>query len=541
MALALLASPAGAASKDYSADRFDVTIKVQTGGDLHVDETVTFDFVSGPFTHVWRELPASRTDGIDIVQATMDGVVVPVGDGPGHITVSGRNRVRVEWHFAPVEASKHTFGLSYVARGVAIPGDAGDEVAWKPLPIEHAYRIASSRIAIDSPVAAEDSRIIDSQKIEDPPSIVGDDGVVTVNLSGVRPNGWFTVSLHFPAGAVVTAPPQWRQREEHLAALAPRWALAAGIVLMTAIGLVVVLRRATPSPLRPVVESTVSAAPAPLAPALAAVLAANGRSSPGSAMATLMDLAERGVLVISELPRRFGVRQFELSTVPGSHDLAPHEEAAVTIAFANGPDPVTLSKARARLARGARRFSSAVEGELRVGGMLDETRASGARQLKTLALTLFLGGVILVIPASVLIEQQGPWPLLVPLALAMGAVVALIAWAGVVVLSDQAVMDAARWQGYKRHLKQIASSRGADQPTVVPPRTLVYAVALGLAPQWSRYLRRHASAVPPWFASMTQDPADASGSFASFVSSGGASGAGSAGAGAAGGGGSGAG
>ncbi len=117
IALALLASPAGAASKDYSADRFDVTIKVQTGGDLRVDETVTFDFVSGPFTHVWRELRASRTDGIDIVQATMDGVVVPVGDGPGHITISGRNRVRVEWHFAPVEASKHTFGLSYVARG----------------------------------------------------------------------------------------------------------------------------------------------------------------------------------------------------------------------------------------------------------------------------------------------------------------------------------------------------------------------------------------------------------------------------------------
>ncbi len=173
IALALLASPAGAASKDYSADRFDVTIKVQTGGDLRVDETVTFDFASGPFTHVWRELPASRTDGIDIVQATMDGVVVPVGDGPGHITISGRNRVRVEWHFAPVEASRHTFGLSYVARGVAIPSNAGDEVAWKPLPIEHAYRIASSRIAIESPVAAEDSRILDSHKIENPPSIVG--------------------------------------------------------------------------------------------------------------------------------------------------------------------------------------------------------------------------------------------------------------------------------------------------------------------------------------------------------------------------------
>ena len=117
VALALLASPAGAASKDYSADRFDVTIKVQTGGDLRVDETVTFDFVSGPFTHVWRELRHHEPTESTSCRRRWTVVVVPVGDGPGHITISGRNRVRVEWHFAPVEASRHTFGLSYVARG----------------------------------------------------------------------------------------------------------------------------------------------------------------------------------------------------------------------------------------------------------------------------------------------------------------------------------------------------------------------------------------------------------------------------------------
>jgi hypothetical protein len=540
IALALLASPARAASKDYSASRFDVTIKVQTGGDLRVDETVTFDFGSGPFTHVWRDIPTSRTDGIDIVQATMDGLVLPVGDGPGHITISGRNRVRVEWHFGPVEASTHTFGLSYIARGVAVSASAGDEVAWKPLPVEHAYRIASSRIAIESPVAPEDSRIIDTHGLEDPPSIVAGDGVVSANVSGIRPNGWFSVSLRFPAQAVVTAQPQWRQHEEHLADLAPRWALAAGIVLVLSLVLAVAMRRSTPAPRPPIVES-VSAVPSPVAPALAAVLIANGRPSPASAMATLMDLAERGVLVIRELPRRFGVRQYELSMVPGSHDLAPHEEVAVTIAFANGPDPVSLSKARARLVRGARRFSSAVEGELRSAGMLDEMRMSGARQLKTLAVTLLVGGLLLVIPALAFIEQQGPWPLLVPLALVIGGVGGLVAWATLVELSDQGVASAARWQGYKSHLKEIAAGRGTDQPTDVPPRTLIYAVALGLAPQWARYLKRHASAVPPWFASIAQDPSDASASFASFVSYGGAGSAGSAGAGAAGGGGSGAG
>lgn len=96
LALAVLATPMAAASKEYAADRFDVSIKVQPGGDLRVDETVVFDFTSGSFTHVWRDIPASRTDGIEIVHATMDGVVLPSGDGPGHVSVTGRNRVRIE-------------------------------------------------------------------------------------------------------------------------------------------------------------------------------------------------------------------------------------------------------------------------------------------------------------------------------------------------------------------------------------------------------------------------------------------------------------
>src|SRR6185312_5409340 len=109
------------------------------------------------------------------------------------------------------------------------------------------------------------------------------------------------------------------------------------------------------------------------------------------------------------------------------------------------------------------------------------------------------------------------------------------------VLSDQGTLAAAQWLGYRQHLKDTAKGRGDATPSVLPPRSLVYAVALGLAPQWSRYLKRHASAVPPWFGSIGENPGDSAAAFAAFVHSGGASGAGGAGAGAAGGGGSGAG
>lgn len=541
LALVVVAAPAAAAAKKYSADRFDVSIKVQPGGDLRVDETVVFDFTSGSFTHVWRDIPASRTDGIEVVQATMDGVALPTGDGPGHVSISGRNRVRIEWHFAPLEASRHTFGLSYIARGVGVIGSGGDEVAWNPLPVEHAYRIAASRIEVESPAAPQDARVAQSHRLDYPPPVLAGNGMVSAEMTNIPANGWFTLAVRFAPRSVVAADPQWRQRQDYQWANAPRWALTAGIAFVFATVLAIGMRRSYPAPSQEPFLSATSTPPAPLAPAIAAAIASGGRTPPTGPMSTLMDLAERGVITIRELPRHFGVRQYELSTVPGQHDLAPHEEAVVRIAFADGPDPVTLSKARGRLVRGSRRFSSEVDRQLRATGMLDEMRANGSARLKGLGITLLLGGAVLVIPAVAMINQQGPWPLLVPLALVIGGLIAIIAGATMTVLSDQGAAAAAQWIGYRQHLKDVAKGRGDAEPSVSPPRSLVYAVALGLAAQWSRYLKRHASAVPPWFGSIGDDPGDSAAAFASFVHSGGASGAGGAGAGAAGGGGSGAG
>ena len=76
-----LATPALA--KEYQADRFDVRIDVLPGGHLHVTETIVFRFVEGTFREVFRTVPSRRTDGIEFVSASMDGTVLPQGDGPG--------------------------------------------------------------------------------------------------------------------------------------------------------------------------------------------------------------------------------------------------------------------------------------------------------------------------------------------------------------------------------------------------------------------------------------------------------------------------
>ena len=79
--VAAVAQPA--AAKSYSADRFDAVVRVLPDGSLDVTETVVFRFMDGTFKEVFREVPARRTDGVEVVRAEMDGQTMPFGTEPG--------------------------------------------------------------------------------------------------------------------------------------------------------------------------------------------------------------------------------------------------------------------------------------------------------------------------------------------------------------------------------------------------------------------------------------------------------------------------
>ena len=141
-----------AEAKSYSAERFDSRIRVVDGGALEVTETVTFRFESGTFSRVFRDIPRRRTDGIEILRASMDGRPFPFGTDPNQASIRVRSsRVRVEWRFDPVTTSTHTFELVYRARGVVQQRDGEDYLAWRALPSEHDYTIDSARVDVILP------------------------------------------------------------------------------------------------------------------------------------------------------------------------------------------------------------------------------------------------------------------------------------------------------------------------------------------------------------------------------------------------------
>ncbi|MBP7569219.1 MAG: hypothetical protein KBA95_04060 [Acidobacteria bacterium] len=115
-----------------------------------------FRFEGETFTRVTREVPLRRTDGIDIIEAGLDGMVVGRGReaGPTRLEVSRHEGdLRIVWRFPPTEGT-HRFTLTYLVRGLVERKPGEDTVAWTALPRDHEYRIASSRITFQWPSSA---------------------------------------------------------------------------------------------------------------------------------------------------------------------------------------------------------------------------------------------------------------------------------------------------------------------------------------------------------------------------------------------------
>jgi uncharacterized membrane protein len=177
---------------------------------------------------------------------------------------------------------------------------------------------------------------------------------------------------------------------------------------------------------------------------------------------------------------------------------------------------------------------------MRAAGLIDRDRSGARARFGAVSLAAVLIGCVLIGVAALLVREFRGWPMLIPAAVILVGIVGFIFQGAMTVLSNDGVQRAARWRAYQRHLKDVA--RGQAHLTAdTPARVLAFAVALGLATAWSKFVKVHPAAVPSWFSALSSSRNDA---FPAFIADGGAIGAGGGGAGAggaAGGGGSGAG
>jgi Predicted membrane protein (DUF2207) len=519
--LSLLAVAADA--KEYSAERFDSRIEVTRGGTLRVTETVRLRFDDGTFTQFFREIPLGLNDGIDIVSATMDDNVMTAGEGAGHIEIRRASGVRVTWHFAPVSRSLHTFTLTYLVRGAVRQEADADLLAWRVMPSQHAYRIDAGTIDIDLPHALVSEPGIETHNGSF--TVEVEDARVRVHASAVRENGWVEVRVRTPLGSIIDAPPAWQQRQVEIRAHASTWAAFAAVILFAGLALLFGVRQGYDAPPRDTPVMTASGTlPETLAPAVAGALLTNGSPHLEHAMASLFALADRGEITIEEQPRSFGQRNFILRRAVTRGSLSPYDQRALDLIFGAGHGPessISLKKGRDRLQRRFGTFSAAVRADMTARGLMDEGRIATRRRFLAIGIGSFISAPVTLLLAGLFASGRfGAWPMLLPLALVVVAVTAFICYASHTPLSNDAVRRAQAWRAFRDYLREVSHDRGTAPADTTLRDWLPYVVAMGLAPSWATYMKRHQGVIPPWFRALANQ--DRSASFTSFVAMSGA-------------------
>jgi len=550
LAAVLLATAPALAAKEARAARYDVTVAAQADGSVLVSETVVFVYTGGPFTFVTRSIPAGRTDGLTGFEAYMDGARLPEGDQPGQVEISGGDPVEIVWHFAPTSDATHEFTLVYRALGVVEKSSAADILRWQALPDEHDYAIESSTITLTYPVGVEAQGAPTAEGVQ--ASIESQSGQITIVARNLGEDTTLIVEQRFAPGSLTSLTPNWQVQAEARAARTRQYApyvlaLAGLIVLAGGGGVYALWRRAQPEPVPD--AGPIASPPGDLPPALVGALnSGTGDPSAATALGTLFDLGQRGVVEIEQRPAKgwLGRADYTVTLRERPGTLRPHEAGLLDEVFGPGAAPgataALMEKLRSVLGHW-KRFAEPVKAEVRQAGWMDEARKRQRARWVGGGVLLLMGALgLLVLAAGLGLPLVGEAALMVPLAVAAVSMLILALGASLSPYTDQGRQAAARWKAFGKYLEEVTKGREAVTRPDLFERYLPYAAGLGLADGWLKFFKRRGEAnIPAWFRPLMAGDTGgfaamiaATSSTASSSGAGGAAGAGAAGGGASG-------
>jgi hypothetical protein len=568
LALVLLFLPGEVqAGKDYVAEHYDVDILLGADGTMQVTETITFRFMGGPFTYVYRDLDKNRTDGITFTSAALDGRPLPVNEetAPEWVEVQEGDPLTITWHFTPTTDQTRVYQLTYQVAGVVRKNET-DEIIWMAIPSDHEYRSQASRITVSYPsgmAVAGQPQLTGTTSFQ----VESNGDPLVLNAGPVEPDTPLVLILNFSPGTFISSAPAWQVAEAARAERAAKTApftvggfLVAFFGLIS--GLIITASRQDPSDgtTLPASASRPVSPPADYKPAVATALAA--RANPGlmHSLAALIDLAQRGFISIEQIPGKwYNPNRFELVKSANPGKLAMHEQVLMDALFLKRGQPVErvgLDQYAQLVSKRFSEFGKAVKTEIGLLGLISPFRKQKQTRLLITGACLILAGLAFGIGlAIIVVGRQDPLTLLQDqltsafLGICIAAFICGLVFAIFATfyspLSAQGRWIAGQWNGFSKYLKDISTRREEPVRPDAFSQYLPFAAGFGLGPQWAKsFQKRGQTEVPGWFHALNaQDAMVSYGAFTAFMSSSNSSTAssGGAGGGASGGGGSGAG
>jgi hypothetical protein len=573
------AAPAAQAAGSVQALRFDVALAVQPGGDVLVRETQQIAFQGGPFHHGYRRIPLARLDGIRDVQvgeadrAYQPGS--PAAQAPFTFAISGptsggSGTLVIDWWFPSTANATRTFVITYRAVGAVRYYPGGDQLRWQAIPPDLGYPVAQASVRLTLPAEVPAGGWKVAAYPERYTARGGESAAGTTaswQAANIPSGQGYEIRAQWPHGLVPGNPPSWQaaadaidQRNENLRPVLTLAFGATGVLipLFAALGMLLVWYSHGRDPAIGPVPAELDEPPSDLPPGLVGTLV-DGHADVHDVIATVMDLAARGIIAIREVqdPALLGSsRDFELELLrpealqPSSPlELRPYERAILQSFFAHA-NPVRLSQLGSWFRVTIPFIQRALHREVAAAGLFDGNPEDVQHRYAVLGTSLLVLGFVL---------AGGMW-------IALGDLTGAAAWpgaglaiAGLIVRfaapsmprrTAAGALEAARWRAYARFLAKAppdllaadprhtlrteqmagvpaavaagtnglpataweAGPNSPDSPDspdssnhllrrgLVFERTLPYAIALGLNREWVRKFADVGTPVPRWFA-----------------------------------------
>ncbi|MCC7358406.1 MAG: DUF2207 domain-containing protein [Anaerolineales bacterium] len=345
---ALVAAPAipvaHAQSQSLYWERYDVDIAVQENGDLRVTETQVINFTSGVFREGFAELSTYHTDGISDVSISENGEEYTSGssscclDDQEFAVEREGDSVYVTWHMGRTQNETRTFVLAYTVAGAIRRYDQGNEFQWNAIqPGMRDFDIREATVTIHMPpgvpLSFADYLVppeFNGVAMTIQPSADEETATFTANET-IAPSQGVQVVAQFAPGTVGGSAPTWQADFDRRNAWDQTYKPLVNLGLLT-LGLLTLfggggllyawwyLRGRDPK--IDAVPEYINQPPADLPPGIAGVLV-DERADLPDLMATMLDLARRGFLVIEESSEASALRlvskEFSLKKVAGAN------------------------------------------------------------------------------------------------------------------------------------------------------------------------------------------------------------------------------
>ncbi len=507
-------TPAWAHTVAEAIDSYHVDIDVQTSGTIHVREVINYQFGIVPRHGIERQIPVrfrydGRYDRIDRI----DNVVVSASPGtPTELKISSGNRkyLRIGDPDKTITGA-HQYVIDYDVNGALNAFGEHDELYWNAIGNEWTVPIGHPSVIVTTPVPTNGvTCFAGPQGSSSPCASTGTAGSTRTDFSNpdLVPSVGLTVVVSLPKGAAAAAGPILDERwtpQRAFAVTPVTLGGAAALLLLGAVGLGLLFWRqgrdrraaggypAAPSsgdgpeehvPLfadrdGPVIYRP----PEGLRPAQLGVLL-DESADPLDVTATIVDLAVRGYLTITEIQRehRWSKSDWLLTaTKPADDELLPYERDLFNSIF-EGRDEVALSDMR-----------DTFHGDLvRIEGKLyDDSVAHGwfaKRPDKVRSKWLVLGILISVVGAAAVglaagFTHAGLVP--VPILLAGLVLTAGHRWTPARTAKGSAALS--QILGFRRYIETAEADRMqfAEQENVWATY-LPYAIVFGATKKWAR-------------------------------------------------------